>query len=92
MHHTRRHKNDVTYMETHVCRQHYSVNNGLIYFCNNRNCVGGEDEEQSCPPRVCNADQFQCANGICINKNWLCDFDNDCGDMSDEPANCSEHI
>ena len=52
----------------------------------------GEDELQSCPPRTCNDDQFQCANGICINKNWFCDFDNDCGDMSDEPSNCSELI
>ena len=52
--------------------------------------MDGEDEQQSCPPRVCRDDQFKCANGICINKNWVCDFDNDCGDMSDEPANCSK--
>ena len=52
--------------------------------------MDGEDEQQSCPPQVCRDDQFKCANGICINKNWVCDFDNDCGDMSDEPANCSK--
>uniref|UniRef100_A0A3B5R2C5 EGF-like domain-containing protein n=1 Tax=Xiphophorus maculatus TaxID=8083 RepID=A0A3B5R2C5_XIPMA len=32
--------------------------------------------------------QFTCANGRCININWRCDNDNDCGDNSDE-AGCS---
>uniref|UniRef100_A0A8V5GXQ8 Uncharacterized protein n=1 Tax=Melopsittacus undulatus TaxID=13146 RepID=A0A8V5GXQ8_MELUD len=32
--------------------------------------------------------QFTCNNGRCININWRCDNDNDCGDNSDE-AGCS---
>ena len=30
--------------------------------------------------------EFSCDNGKCIPKLWRCDFDNDCGDDSDEPA------
>ena len=54
-----------------------------------RNCLHGEDEQQSCAPRVCRQNEFMCANGICILDRWVCDHDNDCGDMSDEPSNCS---
>lgn len=35
-----------------------------------------------CPP-----EEFKCATGMCININWQCDGDNDCGDGSDE-VNC----
>jgi len=48
----------------------------------------GEDE-QSCGLRTCDAGDFQCQNGVCIPQRWVCDRDNDCGDMSDEPSNCS---
>jgi len=38
----------------------------------------------------CGGDQFPCYNsGRCIPDQWICDGDNDCGDMSDE-RNCSE--
>jgi len=39
------------------------------------------------PPPTCGPDQFTCDNRHCIPYGWLCDTDNDCGDMSDE-ANC----
>ncbi|ESO82185.1 hypothetical protein LOTGIDRAFT_170222, partial [Lottia gigantea] len=53
-----------------------------------RNCIGGEDEMQSCPVRSCQPNQFQCTNGICISLRFYCDLDNDCGDNSDEPDQC----
>lgn len=37
----------------------------------------------------CTTDQYECANGLCIPKTWLCDNDNDCKDFSDE-LNCTK--
>lgn len=34
--------------------------------------------------RTCSSDQFRCDDGRCIAASWICDGDNDCGDMSDE--------
>lgn len=34
--------------------------------------------------KTCKANEFTCANGKCITNTWLCDYDNDCGDNSDE--------
>ncbi|MBL4632397.1 MAG: LDL receptor domain-containing protein [Kofleriaceae bacterium] len=36
----------------------------------------------------CADDEFSCSNGNCIRSEWVCDGDNDCGDMSDEEQNC----
>lgn len=39
----------------------------------------------------CTASEFKCLNdGSCISRDWLCDGDDDCGDLSDEaPSTCS---
>ena len=50
----------------------------------------------SSPSSHCGPHQFQCRNGHCINADWLCDLDDDCGDNSDEEGmgdtqgHCSE--
>ena len=37
----------------------------------------------------CPLTQFRCATGRCVNLNVFCDGRNDCGDNSDEPAQCT---
>ena len=34
----------------------------------------------------CTIKEFQCANGYCVHKSWLCNDRDDCGDNSDEVA------
>lgn len=48
-----------------------------------------------CPPllppldeRTCEPYQFRCKNNRCVPGRWQCDYDNDCGDNSDEES-CS---
>lgn len=44
-------------------------------------------DKKECDPET----QFRCNNGKCIPKLWYCDFDDDCGDNSDEPSHrCSK--
>jgi hypothetical protein len=37
--------------------------------------------------RLCEPNEFKCDNDRCVQKQWLCDGDDDCGDGSDE-RNC----
>ncbi|XP_039284781.1 gram-negative bacteria-binding protein 3 isoform X2 [Nilaparvata lugens] len=39
-------------------------------------------DNKTCDP----AAEFRCLNDKCIPRIWLCNFDDDCGDNSDEPA------
>ncbi|XP_064478691.1 MAM and LDL-receptor class A domain-containing protein 1-like isoform X2 [Ornithodoros turicata] len=48
-------------------------------------------------PAVCSDSRmYRCSNGHCISRDQLCDFNDDCGDMSDEGtnprANCEENF
>ena len=38
-------------------------------------------------PQGCQANNYQCNNGYCVEQNLKCDFSNDCGDSSDEIVN-----
>ena len=43
----------------------------------------------TCPQaQSCLQDEFQCLNNKCVSNHFYCDFDNDCGDNSDEPSTC----
>ena len=38
----------------------------------------------------CGVDKFSCNNTRCIPERFVCDLDDDCGDASDEHANCTQ--
>ena len=41
----------------------------------------------------CGDKEFECKNGNCIQSEWTCDSENDCGDNSDETLpECREYV
>lgn len=48
----------------------------------------------STPPdeRTCEPYQFRCKNNRCVPGRWQCDYDNDCGDNSDEESCSTCHL
>ncbi|XP_068734362.1 thrombospondin-type laminin G domain and EAR repeat-containing protein-like [Montipora capricornis] len=52
-------------------------------------CLVGQSSPTTPPQTHCSSNQFPCRNGRCVPQLWFCDGDNDCGDKSDEPSNCS---
>jgi hypothetical protein len=46
--------------------------------------------DPSIVPRSCNSDEFTCSNRRCVPKTMVCDFEDNCGDASDE-AKCSSY-
>ncbi|RWS17354.1 hypothetical protein B4U79_11636 [Dinothrombium tinctorium] len=49
-----------------------------------KNCSRPQSSE------TCSSNQFKCRNKVCVDKKFVCDFENDCGDNSDE-ISCSNY-
>uniref|UniRef100_A0A3B4T9B6 Very low-density lipoprotein receptor n=1 Tax=Seriola dumerili TaxID=41447 RepID=A0A3B4T9B6_SERDU len=56
-----------------------------------KDCDNGEDEV-NCGNITCAPNEFTCASGRCISRNFVCNSEDDCGDGSDEvecaPSSC----
>ena len=46
---------------------------------------------QATGPGNCLSNQFTCVNQVCVDRSRICDFSDDCGDMSDE-ASCGKYV
>lgn len=45
-----------------------------------------------CRIDACPQNTFHCSNGKCINRDFICDGENDCGDGSDEVSNIEKNL
>lgn len=43
------------------------------------------------PNNTCDENAFMCHNKVCIPKQFVCDYDDDCGDGSDEVLQCGKY-
>lgn len=57
--------------------------------CNGEQDCPKNDDEHHCT--VCEPDEFACDNAKCIDRSWVCDRVDDCGDNSDE-INCDYSV
>ncbi len=69
----------------------FSTGHTSLCFQNNSNEFPQTIKCFSAENRTCGSDEFRCANHKCIPNLWFCDYDDDCGDRSDEPREkCSK--
>lgn len=60
--------------------------------CISQQFYGGSCDSKSAGNVTCQPTYFQCDNNRCIPNRWMCDYDDDCRDGSDENANCSMYL
>ncbi|XP_012944048.1 low-density lipoprotein receptor-related protein 1 [Aplysia californica] len=85
---------DESNCSTYTCMEHFvkcRADNKCIpksQFCDGVPHCSDHEDELNCENNSCPESMFNCTNGKCVPYVWKCDNDNDCGDNSDEPADC----